>query len=69
MEGYRYQSVCVVEDPEGRPLMAVPDVDSAVVIANGLGEGHGVETVPVVQMAWFPELPEAQEQDGGGIDG
>lgn len=63
MEGYVYQSVCVVTGSGGEPVLGVPDAESAAVVAARLGEGAGIVTVPVVNLPWFPVQPEEPREE------
>lgn len=60
MEGYVYQSVCVVTGADGAPVVGLPDAESAAVLAESLGEGAGIATVPVVNLPWYPVQPQAE---------
>lgn len=64
MDGYSYQSVCVVTDCDGRPVFALPDIESAAVLAGCVGDGTNLVCVPVVQLPWYPVQPQAAEAEG-----
>lgn len=68
MDGYSYQSVCVVTGADGKPALAVPDVQSAAVVASHIGDGTGVAVVPVVQLPWFPVQQQAQQAGAEEVD-
>ena len=54
MDGYSYQSVCVVTDCDGGPVFALPDIESAAVMAAAVGDGANFVRIPVVQLPWYP---------------
>lgn len=64
MDGYSYQSVCVVTDCDGGPVFALPDIESAAVMAATVGDGTNLVRIPVVQLPWYPVQPQAAETEG-----
>lgn len=64
MEGYSYQSVAVVTDVDGGPVFAMPDVESAAVMAACVGDGSNVRVIPVAQLPWFPAQQPVAAADG-----
>lgn len=59
MDGYSYQSVCVVTDCDGAPVFALPDIESAAVMAATVGDGTNIACIPVVQLPWYPVQQQA----------
>lgn len=68
MEGFSYQSVAVICDGDCQPMLALPDVDSAAVVAARIADVGAVRIVPVVQLPWFPVQQQAQEASSEGVD-
>lgn len=68
MEGFSYQSVAVICDGDCRPMLALPDVDSAAVVAARIADVGAVRIVPVVQLPWFPAQQPAQGPATEGVD-
>ena len=63
MDGYSYQSVCVVTDRDGGPVFALPDIESAAVMAACVGDGTNLVRIPVVQLPWYPVQQQPAETE------